>query len=210
MPGLLDLRIPTGSITGSKLSGTIASTQIDANAIDVTKLAATLDISGKTVTMPNGVLTTSSLPSGSIIGHYYVSGQYNFSYTTSSGTYNDVPSFNVTFTTKATNSTFLVHIRTTGYADAGHGGVAIGMKLGSTLYVGGSSDQWSLWGNGVNNGGSYNPMRHQLISPSLAAGTSVTAQVVAGAWSGSGTKWLPGYSSSYTNLASLSIYEIKP
>lgn len=209
MPGLLDLRVPSQSITGTKLSGTIAATQIDNNAIDATKLAATLDISTKTVTLPSGVITTANIPSGSIIGHYYVSGQYNFSYTNNSA-YNDVSSFNVTFTTKATNSTFLVHIRTTGYADAGHGGVAIGMKLAGTLYVGGSSDQWSLWGNGVNNAGSYNPMRHQLISPNIAAGTSVTAQVVAGAWSGSATKWLPGYSTSYPNLASLSIYEIKP
>lgn len=210
MPGLLDLRVPSNSITGTKISGTIAQTQISANAIDDTKLASTLDISSKTVTLPSGILSTGSLPSGSIIGHYYTSGQYNFSYTTSGGTWNDVPSFTVTFTTKATNSTFLVHIRTTGYADAGHGGVSIGMKLAGTLYVGGSNDQWSLWGNGVNNGGSYNPMRHQLISPNIASGTSVTAQVVAGAWSGSGTKWLPGYSASYPNLASLSIYEIKP
>lgn len=209
MPSLTDLKIPDGAVTSNKLSGNITTDQLLSNTLTEAELASSLNLSSKTLTMP--AINLSALPSGSVLGVYSTYGDYDYSFTTAN-TYFDVPSFNLTFTTKATNSIFLCDIRSTGYATAGYNGISIGLKLNSTLYVGSSNDHWCLYGNSY--GGSvttsYNPNRHMRVAPSFASGTSVTAQVCVGKWSAGGTAYLPGYNSSYTSLAALTIVEIKP
>lgn len=211
MPSLTDLKIPNGAVNNNKLTGNITSDQLANNTLTGTELSSSLNLSSKTLTLPTGVVSLADLPSGSVLGVYSTYGDYDYSFTTSNS-YLDVPSFNLTFTTKATNSIFLCDIRSTGYSTAGYNGISIGLKLNSTLYVGSGNDHWCLYGNSYGSGTttSYNPNRHMRVSPSFASGTSVTAQVCVGRWTNSGTSWLPGYNSSYTSLASLTIVEIKP
>jgi len=102
--------------------------------------------------------------------------------------YQDLTASNLSFTTSASNSIFLLQVDINVYItpDNGNGSNAAfkwnGVKICGT--DGGSGDTWQRCGHGSSgNGGACNMIRKLVYSPGLPSGTSVLANVMIGKWS---------------------------
>jgi hypothetical protein len=121
----------------------------------------------------------------------------------------------ITITSSYPNTKFLLMAHVNGYHPA-QGGVNIGFNRvvgGVTTRLlgtdGGSGDSWMAEGNGGETNNSFNIPRHWLDVPGVAAGTSITYNVLGGNWNSSngtaGFNW-----SGYTLTSMFTVMEIQP
>lgn len=120
----------------------------------------------------------------------------------------------ITITSTLASSKFLLMAHVNGYHNAG-GGSNIGFNRvlsGTTTRLvgadsGGTGDSWMAEGNGSTNN-SWNAQRHWLDSPGVAAGTSITYNVLGGNWTAGTISYFnyPGY----TGTSMFTILEIQP
>lgn len=147
--------------------------------------------------------TTISAESQVLAMHYKI---YGGSLNTSSAgqrNYVDHPSSEITFTTKAAGTSFLLYADQCGYQAGTGSGVNIAFNFNGTMYAGQNTSNGDTWMGAVHSGissGSFNLKKMWLVSPNLAAGASVTAYVKCGHWNGSGNHYFnyPSYSPSST------------
>ena len=147
--------------------------------------------------------TTISAESQILAMHYKVyGGSLN---TSSSGNQNyvDHPSSEITFTTKAAGTSFLLYADQCGYQAGTSSGVNIAFNFNGTMYAGQNTGNGDTWMGAVHSGissGSFNLKKMWLVQPNLASGASVTAYVKCGHWSGSGNHYFnyPSYNPSST------------
>jgi hypothetical protein len=131
---------------------------------------------------------------------------------TANQTYVDLSSSTISFTTSVTNSVFLLQADLNVYisTDNGNGtGAAFkwnGNKICGT--DGGSGDTWQRMGHGNSgNAGSWGVVRKLVYSPGLAAGSSVSANVMVGQWGSNNS--VINYSG-YSNYSDFIIMEFEP
>lgn len=189
MPSLTDLKYGV-PITETKLASGAINGNIATGAVTVNKLAGSLDLSSKTLTLPSGVFGAAQLPAGTIIGAWAngnITTEYDIADQVGAGSYTsyrDLPGFTLTFTTKKTNSKFWLLANTSWYQSDYSGGINIRFTWnGSAIQQ--SNDEWQgLWHSSSSNANS-GPVNNSVVySPNVAAGTSVTVKVQGGMWSG--------------------------
>jgi hypothetical protein len=118
----------------------------------------------------------------------------------------------ITITSTLASSKFLLMAHVNGYHNA-NGGSNIGFNRvlsGTTtrlVGVDGGGDSWMAEGNGSTSN-SFNVQRHWLDSPGVAAGTSITYNVLGGNWNSAAISYF-NYPS-YTLTSMFTILEIQP
>ncbi len=109
----------------------------------------------------------------------------------------------ITFDTKEAGSTFVLMADMCGYQAGTSSGVNIAFEFNGVRYAGEPGGNGDTWMGAVHSGissGSFNLKKLYTVSPNLAAGTTVTAYIQCGHWSGSGNHYFnyPGYNPSST------------
>jgi hypothetical protein len=169
----------SGTITGISAGG------LPDGVVTADDLHTTLDLSGKTVTLPAGVggkvlQITQNLFTGSLsttaIKTYVTTGHTG------------------TITTTEDNSKILVFIDACGYQAGGNGGnVGLQRKIGTGSYTrllgvdGDLGNAWIGWGNGATNI-SWQVNKMYLDDPQQPSGTTYTYEALIGNWA-SGTHY---------------------
>lgn len=130
--------------------------------------------------------------------------------TSSAGAQNYVnhPGSAITFTTKATNSSFLLYADVCGYQEGTSSGVNVAFEFNGVRYAGingGNGDHWMAACHSGVSSGSFNLKKMWMVSPGLSQGTSVTAYIQCGHWSGSGNHYFNYYA--YTPSSTFVIKE---
>ena len=109
----------------------------------------------------------------------------------------------ITFDTKEAGSSFVLMADICGYQAGTGSGVNIAFEFNGVRYAGEPGGNGDTWMGAVHSGissGSFNLKKLYTVSPNLAAGTTVTAYIQCGHWSGSGNHYFnyPGYNPSST------------
>ena len=165
----------------------------------------------KTIEFYNGtgwqrVSTTPAVSNSVVAMHYKMFGDiYNTSgpnqvYTNHSGS-------TLTFTTAETGSSFVMYADIVGYQAGTGSGVNIAFEFNGVRYAGEPGSSGDTWMGAVHSGissGAFNLKKMWTVSPNLAAGTSVTAYIQCGQWSGSGNHYF-----NYPNYNPTSTFVIK-
>jgi len=210
MPNLNNLKFPASQIPATALANTTLSSSNFTGSIPVSKLATTLNLSSNTVTLPSNALGASQASSGQVVGVWYAHSSTQTAIGTGVTNYTDLSGFSITFTTKRANSIFWLHGVTSWYQDGDTNGLNVRWVWNGSAIVQ-SNDYWQggwhAWSSSFNPN-STNVSTGLTYSPSLAAGTSVTAKLQAGKWGGSNTIYC-NYSG-YGIFNGMTIMEIVP
>ncbi len=161
----------------------------------------------KTVEFYNGtswqrVQTTPAVSNSIVAMHYTIFGS-TLNTAGPNQVYQNHTGSAITFDTKETGSTFVLMADVCGYQAGTGSGVNIAFEFNGVRYggePGGNGDTWMAAVHSGISSGSFNLKKLYTVSPNLAAGTTVTAYIQCGHWSGSGNHYFnyPGYNPSST------------
>ena len=161
----------------------------------------------KTIEFYNGTgwqrVSTIPAVSNSVVGmHYQIFGS-SLNTSGPNQVYQNHTGSQLTFNTVEANSSFMLIADMCGYQAGTGSGVNIAFEFNGIRYAGEPGGNGDTWMGAVHSGissGSFNLKKMYVVSPNLAAGTSVTAYIQCGHWSGSGNHYFnyPSYSPSST------------
>ena len=161
----------------------------------------------KTVEFYNGtswqrVQTTPAVSNSIVAMHYTIFGS-SLNTAGPNQVYQNHTGSTLTFDTTETGSTFVLMADICGYQSGTGSGVNIAFEFNGVRYAGEPGSSGDTWMGAVHSGissGSFNLKKLYTVSPNLAAGTTVTAYIQCGHWSGSGNHYFnyPGYNPSST------------
>jgi len=111
----------------ANFGGGIATADIDDGAVTAGKLNSTLDLTGKTVTLPAGV-------GGKLLQVQHT--RITSSFTTTSTSFADVTDTSISFTPILADSVIWVTYSCITFGQQGHGGIDVQLTDGTTVYAG--------------------------------------------------------------------------
>ena len=182
--------VPPSNDASALTTGTLPVGRLPSSGVDASSLTT-------------GILNLPVLPTDSVL---QIKSVVYSQTTTNSTSYSYIPvtGSDLTFTTKGTNSKFLLIADANGYGST-IGGINLGFYRDTNLirgyYPGGTTgDMWMAGFNGWSSSGSLNMSKNHLDSPALSAGATITYKVALGVWTGSFSINYSGYggTSSFT------------
>jgi len=154
-----------------ELNGTTGVSLVQDGVVTADDLSSTLDLTGKTVTLPSGAITSAALPAGSVL--QVVQSRNNAgSITTTSSSFIDTGlSVTITPTSSSNKVLIMANFTSTSDAAASHGGSKYAIYRGATnLYTDGVSNYGMIT---FDNSGYIHAIAHMsfLDSPSTTSST---------------------------------------
>ena len=144
-------------------------------------------------------VSTTPAVSNSVVAMHYVTFGNTLNTAGPNQVYQNHTGSTLTFNTTETGSFFVLMADICGYQAGTGSGVNMAFEFNGVRYGGEPGNGGDSWMGAVHSGissGSFNLKKLYTVSPNLAAGTSVTAYIQCGHWSGSGNHYFnyPGYS----------------
>lgn len=212
MPNLLDLRIPNSSIPAANIAnGAVSKSKIASGSVTATHLASTLDLSGTTVTLPNGAVDANTVASGTVLQCVSLQFTNSTSFAVNGSSYTsttwyDIPGASMSITARASNSLYILVASTQGYHETWNTGINITFNFNGTDLMS-SNATWNQEGNGHSYANSYHLKQVDSVASSISAGTTFTVKLRKGWYRTGGTDYTnyPGYGIQ----SGMSVWEVK-